>query len=153
MDQILKENTYQGIDEITQIRKIHDYIINTTKYDNAKAEAIKNGTELPTTYDSQTAFGALVQHMAICGGYSDAMAIALNRLGIQNYKVASDNHVWNVVKLGDYWYHLDLTWDDPVTSNGSDAIIDEFFMIDTSTLQELDMTQHNFDKKVYREAV
>ena len=23
-------------------------------------------------------------------------------------------HIWNMVKLGDYWFHLDTTWDDPV---------------------------------------
>ena len=90
--------------------------------------------------------------MGICGGYSDAMAIFLTRFGIENYKIASSNHVWNLVKVNENWYHLDLTWDDPVTSDGSDAIIDDFFLIDTYTLQNRDLTQHSFNRSIYQEA-
>ena len=152
IDEFINNNVNPNSSDIDKIRVFHDYVINSTKYDQAKADAIKAGTDLTDSYNSQTAYGALIEHMAICGGYSDAMAIYLNKLGIQNYKVASDIHVWNVVKLDDYWYHLDLTWDDPVTSDGSDAIIDDFFLIDTNTLQTLNLEEHNFDKSVYVEA-
>ena len=147
-------NTYitDDMSDVKKIRTIHDYIINTTKYDDEKAEAIKNNQPLPDKYLSQKAYGPLIQNMGICGGYSDAMAIFLTRFGIENYKIASSNHVWNLVKVNENWYHLDLTWDDPVTSDGSDAIIDDFFLIDTYTLQNRDLTQHSFNRSIYQEA-
>lgn len=152
VDEILKNNINEHMDTTTKIRTIHDYIINKTKYDNKKADAIKNGTPLPDDYASQKAYGPLIEGMGICGGYSDAMSIFLWKLGIKNYKIASSNHVWNLVNLNNKWYHLDLTWDDPVTSDGTDAIIDDFFLIDTNTLQNLDLTQHTFNKNIYQEA-
>ena len=42
----------------------------------------------------------------------------LNRLGIANSCATSDamNHIWNMVQLGENWYHVDITWDDPSKS-------------------------------------
>ena len=151
VDEIIKNNITNNMSDKEKLKTIHDYIINNTKYDGQKADAIKNNTKIPNTYKSQKAYGPLIQGMGICGGYSDALAIFLDRLNIQNYKIASSNHIWNLVKL-DKWYHIDLTWDDPVTTDGSDALINDFFLINTYKLQELDLTQHNFNLNIYQEA-
>ena len=152
VDEIINSYINDNMTTRDKIKAIHDYIINTTKYDSKKAEAIKNGNPLPTEYEAQKAYGPLIQGMAICGGYSDAMAIFLDKLGIANYKVASSNHVWNLVYINSNWYHLDLTWDDPVTADGTDTIIYDFFLINTASLHTLDLTQHQFNANVYQEA-
>ena len=79
------------------------------------------------------------------------MAIFLNKYNIPNFKVVSENHIWNAVYLDGKWYHLDLTWDDPVLTDGSDTLEYTFFLITTPELEELETNQHVFDKKVFKE--
>ena len=130
-----------------KIQTIHDYIINSTKYDQSFGIGAQSNT-----YEANNAYGPLFQGFAICSGYSDAMAIFLSKMNIPNIKIASEKHLWNLVQINGRWVHLDLTWDDPVTSNGSDMLLHKFFLIDTPTLESLDLEQHNFDKTVYVEA-
>ena len=79
------------------------------------------------------------------------MELILERLGIENYKISSDNHVWNAVNLNNTWYHLDLTWDDPITSNNTPVLDHSFFLINTKKLLEIETTEHQFDQDIYQE--
>lgn len=135
-----------------KIRVIHDYIIEHTVYDNERAEIIRENWEKDPTYASNNAYGPLIEGKAICGGYADAMAIFLNYFGVKNYKIASLNHVWNYVELDGVWYHLDLTWDDPVVNTGENVLLHNFFLISTEELEKKDTSQHTYDKTVYIEA-
>ena len=49
------------------------------------------------------------------------------------------------------WYHLDLTWDDPVMSDGTERLSHDYMLIDTNRLLELEKSQHNFDQNVFLE--
>ena len=145
-------NVYKDIidDNMTNekiIKSIHDYIINNTKYD------IDRSDNKVTKYHSDIAYGALIENYAICGGYADSMKLFLDKLDIPNYKISSENHIWNLVKLDDKWYHLDLTWDDPVTSTGEDVLEYDYFLITTEDLEKLETDQHIFDKTIYTEAI
>ena len=75
----------------------------------------------------------------------------IDSIRIQNYKISNNNHIWNLVKIGDSWLHLDLTWDDPVTNTGENLLLHKFFLIDTDTLLKLDPNGHNFNKDYYPE--
>lgn len=140
-ENILNKNT--NIE--TNIKLAHDYIINNSKYDSARSDYnIIN-------YKSDIAYGPLIEGYGICGGYTDAMMLILERLKVPNYKISSSTHIWNAINLNDTWYHLDLTWDDPVTSNNSDLLEHNFFLISTSKLHQLETEQHIFDETVYSE--
>lgn len=128
-----------------KIKTIHDYIINNTMYDVDKNET----GESP--YDSTTMYGALIEHHAVCGGYSDSMAIFLNEFGIDNYKVSSDSHVWNALYINDKWIHLDLTWDDPVSKNREQYLLYNYYLITTQELEKLSTVEHYYDKSIYQE--
>jgi len=123
-----------------KIRVFHDYIINNTKYDTNKK------------YESYNAFNLITSGVSICGGYSDIMSIYLNSLGIKNYRITSENHIWNLVEVDGIWYHLDATWDDPVASDGNQYLLHNFFMISTEQLLNLDKVEHNYDRNTYLEA-
>ena len=145
IDKIITNNINNNMDNFTKIRTIHDYIINHTKYDEDRSD--KNNIK----YKSDTAYGALIEGHALCGGYTDAMMLFLERFNIESYKIASENHVWNYVYLNNKWYNLDLTWDDPVSRDGKDILEHNFFMISTDEMHKLDTTEHTFDKTVYSE--
>lgn len=151
IDTIIKELNLENKTKEEQLKLIHDYIIDNSVYDSKRAELIKEGITDDIKYPSHKAIGPLINGLALCSGYSDALSIFLNKLNIKNYKVASPKHVWNAMNINNKWYHTDLTWDDPVTSTNENVKLEEFFLIDTTTLEKKDLEQHTFDKNVYIE--
>lgn len=150
-DEINKINI--GVDEIItnqissdmaledKILKVHDYIINNTRYDVNR-----------TNDASFTAMGPLFNGTAVCSGYADLMAIFLTRFGVKNFKVSSSTHVWNAVYINNTWLNLDLTWDDPVTKDGTvDTLLHQFFLINKDKLLEFDTKDHTYDATVFQE--
>ena len=147
------------MDTYTKILTIHDYIINNTKYD---VERNNNGT---SNYHSYLAYGPLLEGYATCNGYTDAMALFLEKLNIPNFKVAktpdptndTEGHVWNAVYLDNKWLHLDLTWDDPVSNDGQDYLQHKYFLITTEQLKSIDtngevkVLEHEFAHNIYPE--
>ncbi len=148
LEEILNDKEDYELSE--QLTIIHDHIINTTTYDQ-EAEMNKDDN----SNKSNTAYGLLFNNKAICGGYTDTMAIILNRLNIPNYKIASNTHVWNALYINDEWLHLDLTWDDPVNKNNPsmEYLYHKYFLINnnTLTLEDGELTEHAFDKTIYLE--
>lgn len=127
------------------ILSIHDYIINTTKYDRLYEEGNSN-------YQSFNAYGPLFEGYATCAGYTDLMALFLDKLNIKNYKVSTDDHIWNAVYIDDSWLHLDLTWDDPVDLNtNKDTLIHKFYLIDDNVLKDYKTDSHSYDNNIFSE--
>ena len=138
---ILEINNYTDVKD--KIKVFHDYIAETSKYDEEMAE------NLQSDYNSDKAIGPLFEGKAICSGYSDVMSIFLDKLGLENIRVATDEHVWNAVLLNGTWYHIDLTWDDPIVTSGEDIIQYDYFMITTSELENKNDKDHIYNKEVY----
>ncbi len=126
---------------------IHDYIINNTKYDTEKNNSGSS------KYHSNTAYGVFMEGYATCNGYADAYALALDRLGIKNYKVSSSTHIWNAVYYDDEWLHIDLTWDDPVSTDGKDYLYHKYFLVNNDQMkkEDGDLQDHIFDTKIFQE--
>lgn len=147
IDKVIKSKIKENMTDKEKIKVIHDYIINNGKY--ATDEIRKKNPN--RSYNK--ANDILIDGIGLCSAYADAMALFLYEFEINNYKIASDNHIWNLVKINNKWLHLDLTWDDPVTSTGIQKLEDIFLLIDDDELKELKVTQHNYDKTIYKEAL
>ena len=147
INEFINQNISADMNVNDKIKLFHDYIVNNTKFDID----IEN-SEDKLKSDSYTAYGLFVNNLAICGGYSDAMSIYLDKLKIKNYRISTLEHVWNLVYTDNNWLHLDVTWDDPVTSDKSDMLMYDYYLIDSNTLLSKDTTQHNFNKDIYKEA-
>lgn len=122
------------------IRKLHQYLIDNITYDvdfDEEKDKI-----------SSTAYGAITNKTAICGGYTDAFAIIMDILNIPNFKISSKEHIWNVIYFNNEWLHVDVTWDDDEINKNNN---NNFFMINTENLLKKDTKQHNFDKTIYKE--
>ena len=146
VDRVIKENIVDTMTTTQKLKIIHDYIIDNTKYDTLKSKNIND-----MTYKSNTAIGVLLEGYGICSGYSDAMGIFLDKLGIDNYKISNDTHIWNLVKVNNKWLHIDLTWDDPIYKQNLNR--DTYFLITTAELEKLNDNTHSFNKTVFKEAV
>ncbi|WPX08904.1 S-layer homology domain-containing protein [Anaerocellum danielii] len=109
--QTVIDQTYNDYDKVLAL---HDYLVLNTRYD---MESYLNQSG---PFDIHTAYGALINGLAVCDGYAKAMYVLLNTTGIETivvYGQAGDvaskiGHAWNMVKLDGDWYHLDATWDD-----------------------------------------
>lgn len=145
IDEIYKENYDSSKNVLENIKIFHDYIVNHTKYDQSNTTGLSN-------VGSSSAYGVLIDGIGICSGYSDAMQLFLEKMNVKNYRISSSTHEWNLVYVEGAWRHLDLTWDDPIMSDGSDALKEDYFLIDTNTLLSKDDGEHNFDSSIYIEA-
>ncbi|NFL82749.1 sugar-binding protein [Clostridium botulinum] len=86
---------------------IHDYITQNCTYD-------KDNYDKKTVPNiSHTSYGALINQIAVCDGYSKATMLLLNEYGIEAGIVTNDSHAWNYVNIDGNYYQTDLTWDDP----------------------------------------
>lgn len=95
-----QENLFEAV------KYIHDEIINMTNYTLTGGEYIRD------------ADGPLLNGKALCEGYSKAFSYVCQLIGVEaNCIVGTANggsHMWNIVKLDGEWYHMDVTFDDPV---------------------------------------
>lgn len=136
----LNINNYVDVKE--KIKVFHDYIASTNVYDSQREKG-------NSKHNSDSALGTLFEGYSVCSGYTDTMALFLNMIGLENIKVATDKHVWNAVKLNDKWYHIDITWDDPVVSDGSNIIQYDYFLITTEELKKKNDKEHNYSEVIY----
>ena len=125
----------------TNIKKLHDYVINNIKYDEEYKENNRESI-------SNKAYGALFNGIALCSGYTDTFALMLDRLSIPNFKVTSEEHVWNVIYYNGKWTHIDATLDDDEINKNNQH---NFYMITTEELLKKDKEEHNFNINDYLE--
>lgn len=96
-----------------------------------------------------TAYGALIENKAVCDGFTKALQLLLDRESIESIFVSgkTDNkaHAWNLVKIDDNWYHLDLTSDKLVkqTDGTTPDVIHSYFNIPDEQI----LTSHIIDDK------
>ena len=94
---------------------LHDQLLAACRYDHAAAESERPMLEYPQAF---TAYGALVEGKAVCEGYSRALQLLLNRVGMECTLVSGTDltsgiaHMWNMVTVDGRNYHVDATWND-----------------------------------------
>lgn len=108
---------------------LHDYLAQDCAY--AYAEYLA-GT-LNDCEHVYNAYGALVNGKAVCQGYAEAYRVLLSAVGIDSEICASHytmNHAWNVVRIDGSWYHVDVTWEDPVWNREGRSLHTYFLLSD-----------------------
>lgn len=100
-----------GMTEESIVLAIHDYIISTYAY-------AVNGD-----IDRFSRAGVLLSEgVGQCQAYSEMFVCLCLLSGVQAEVITGHStfgynevgHAWNLAKIGSSWYHVDVTWDDPV---------------------------------------
>ena len=91
------------------------------KYDSDATVGARKAKRRYNLDDCSTIYGAFVRQRAVCEGYARAYQYLLNKFGVKCMVVIGDirgggGHAWNLVDLGDGWYHVDVTWGDQIKS-------------------------------------
>lgn len=114
-DEILKDIVSDTMTDDEKILAVYSYVAEKTAYDY---RYYTNKNEMP--YESMTAYGVLKDNLAICGGYSWAVKLLLDRIGIECYNVtgilSGEPHMWNVIKYEGKYLYFDATNDRGLTS-------------------------------------
>lgn len=103
----VKELNLSQESDAMKIKLIHDSICKRVVY-------VDDGS---TTVHS--AYGAIEQGRAVCQGYATLFYAMGMEAGLKVRCVEGTGnggaHLWNIVKLGDSWYNMDVTWDDQMS--------------------------------------
>ncbi|MBQ2727462.1 MAG: S-layer homology domain-containing protein [Clostridia bacterium] len=114
---------------------VHDYLIASYAYDESQ-----------TIFDAHSLF---TQRTGVCQAYSLAYAAVMRELGVEAVMVTSPemNHAWNLVKIGENWYHVDLVYDDP-TPDRIGRVNHENFLLDDEGIRQTSPAHHGWISSV-----
>ena len=120
---------------------LHDYVVNSVNYDYVNL--VKN--TIPD--DSYTAYGAIIKGVAVCEGYAEAMNKLLTATGLKSYIINGFGngvaHQWNLVNIQGGIYHLDATFDNPISTLGK-VVTHNYFNVNDIQISK-DHTWNNAD--------
>lgn len=107
-EDLAEELKLKNLTDFEKIKAVYDWFTKNVTY-TAKDKNI---------YYSQTPYGALVKHDAVCAGIGLGMEKVLDLVGVDcvylsgyAFKDEDGLHGWNFVKLNGKYYGLDATWD------------------------------------------
>lgn len=90
----------EDMSEYDIVKYFYDTVISICEYDE-------------TTENCRDIYGCFVVHRAVCGAYAKAFSYLCDKVGIPSLTITGDSdeipHMWNMVKLGNEWYHIDPT--------------------------------------------
>ena len=98
---------------------LHDWMLDWAEYDPGALSSGPVGEPMPHNDDP---YGFLTGRKGICTGYASTFQLLMELCGIPCLTVngtshgGTEEHAWNLVQLGEDWYAVDVTWDDPVAS-------------------------------------
>lgn len=97
-----------------KIKYVYEYLIRNVDYNLNSA-------------DSQSIQSALLYHSSVCAGYAKAFQYVLGRMGIFCTYITGQitdggDHGWNMVRIDDQYYYVDVTWGDPVFANQVEGV-------------------------------
>ena len=111
---------------------IHDYIATHCDYDD--------------TFLRYDAYNVIVEHTAVCQGYSLAFKYFMNQLDIPCEIITSEggDHAWNAVDVDGSYYYIDVTHDDPLYAVPKPNVCNHgFFLLTTGEMQATN-TAHSY---------
>ena len=100
------------------LKGISEFLQRTANYDYEELKYSMSGKS--KNFLSHNAYGALVNHKAVCDGFSSAYSLLAQYFGFKcmivngksSYRSNSQvEHAWNIVEYNGNFYHIDSTWD------------------------------------------
>ncbi len=124
VNQALSGLRLSGKSEYEKIVAIHDYICKNVSYDYAN---LSN----PNYHLKFTAYAALCNKKAVCQGYATLFYRMALQSGLDCRVIAGNanqgSHAWNIVRIGNRYYNIDVTWDDGLSSKAYFLKTDDSF--------------------------
>ncbi len=138
--QIKQTKISKKMSKLDRAREAHDWLIENVEYDH------DNYVKKTIPDSSYTVSGALLKKVCVCQGYALAYKKLMDAYGVPCVYVTgtsrSVRHGWNMVQIGNKWYHVDVTFDD---SSTDDLVRYTYFLKSTDYMKY----GHHFDESNY----
>ncbi|MGE7928096.1 transglutaminase domain-containing protein [Lysinibacillus xylanilyticus] len=117
-----------GLSELQKLQAAHDFIVLTAEYSKE------------TEGSQYSPYTLLTENKGVCQAYALVLYRMLEKLGFEvQYvpgKVGEQLHAWVLVKLNNAWYHIDVTWDDPLPDRKGEIRYNYFLVSDRQLAQD-----------------
>ena len=127
--------TLSTLSDYEKVKTCYEYLINNSKYD--------------LNLSQQGCYPVLAKGRGVCSSYTSAFNYLMGKSGMQTIYASGtskgENHAWSLVKLSDGWYQVDVTWGDPVTSDGHDVLSYDYLLLDDSEM----LKDHQYDNPLW----
>ncbi|MBE5847179.1 MAG: hypothetical protein E7300_05815 [Lachnospiraceae bacterium] len=143
-DQIIASIIHEGMSGVEKVRAIYNYVTrNITFIEHAEKVNLIQG-----------AYAGLIAKKGDCFSFACASKVLFDRAGIHNEFISkvpprptSSHHYWNIVNVGDGWYHFDATprHDHPVIFMWTDSQLTAY--------SDMHHNSHNYDRSLYSQVV
>ena len=117
----------QYLKEYGEVSAAADEILASLRYDGTEydlaytiASWMVDNIVYPDDYEERvsdplhTAYSALINREATCGGYASAYDLLCKKAGLETIWVGDitidSAHAWNMIRIDEKWYHVDVTW-------------------------------------------
>jgi len=117
-----------GLSNIEKLQAAHDFIVLSAEYSKE------------TEGSQYSPYTLLTENKGVCQAYALVLYRMLEMLGFEvQYvpgKVGEQLHAWVLVKLDHAWYHIDVTWDDPLPDRKGEVRYQYFLVSDRKLAQD-----------------
>lgn len=114
--------------DFEKVKFVNDYIVKNTEYSEDSVAS------------SHSAYAVAYEGKGVCQGYALFAQKLMQALGLESMYVVGEvytgGHAWNLVKVDGEWYHVDMTWNDPVPDRGNGIRYDYFLLNDTDMRED-----------------
>lgn len=118
-----------SLSEVEKALFVYDYMAALYEYDSDMI-----------VYD---AYRMMTGERGVCRAYSLAYAAVMRALGMECIMVVSNEmvHAWNLVRVDGQWYHVDLTFDDPMNDRPG-RTLHEYFLLSDDEIENRENGSH-----------
>ncbi len=140
IDDFIAENIKEGMSDFEKEKIIYDHIVRSYSYDNS--------------LENYTVNSMLSTGKGICQAYAELFFVYAQKIGLDIQIVngtarqvdgSIGTHAWNLIKLGDNYYHVDSTWGRLIKLDGGDTVDFQYFNLSDEQLAK----DHNWKKENY----
>lgn len=128
----IKRNLFTGSNELELIRQMNDYLVKYVDYVTLDDQGKK----------ANSSYGVIINNVGTDQGFARAIMYMSHQQNIECQYVSGqylqENRVWNIVKVGNYFYHIDIAM------NKSQGL-----SFSLKTTQEMIDLGYTFDQSAY----
>ncbi|MGN0691829.1 MAG: transglutaminase domain-containing protein [Oscillospiraceae bacterium] len=109
-------------------------------------DRIAVNTEYNIDNEIRSAYEVLVNKNGLCVAYSMAYKYLMDRAGVGCICVLSTEmgHCWNMVNIGESWYHVDTTWDD-LLPDFEGAVTHDLFLLSDEAIKNSWLAHYDWE--------
>ena len=141
----------EGKSDFEKVKIIHDWIVNKTRY--AYDEYQRGSYDLGSGIDAHDKLAIFKYGKGVCQAYAETFNLLAREVGLGSILIRGEGysfdnwggHAWNIVNVDGKLYHIDTTWDDPISYDGRDILRYDYFLIDDDTMSK----NNRWDRSAY----